>query len=424
MTSFFTDQFQISDGQKYPFLYPSQTFNAVQEILDNFLRTENPLVKGWAPADPGLSTGKGKISGGNWTPQGVAREGAYWAVPFNNPCIVATVEREAVIGSLYAFWVSTENTAKGTSGYVVAIEITAAAEAVVDIFRFDNGKATLLLSLNKVKISGADIWSFQNEEGELSVNRNGETVMFVFDYTYGFGQVGFEAAGNATIKIKNVRGGELNSFSGGTAQAVRQEVRYSEGPAYEKPPCFVSYKTITPAIGTLLQLEELRVELFGAGGGQPATILEKELQKFGNELTATIGAVNAVILLDPAQFLIGGSTDPYQYKNGLYIPSFHGAGVLERFEIIPPREYRLKYTSHEAEIAEVTEEDPVVPSTISKLFNPPVNIVGGRSIGFGIEFGKIVFNNPQANQLFVKYQTFLEVKMTARYKLLELGRSS
>lgn len=420
MASYFTDEFQLSDGKTYALgagasePAPAFTINKAGNLWEPFTAS----IPNFAVISNNAETAA--KNGSPWA--------AVWKAPYAAPSISFVVGGTPVIGEVFNLWVSVQNATGSSNGYLLSITFTSAGKCQFSLIRSTNGSTEALTGVVENAFAVGDTWTFRNNQGNIAVTRNGIQIQSINDYKYGVGKVAL-SSNSVNGTFLSTRSGDYSPLVIGQAQVVRSvtEIRYSnlepEGGSYELPPCFLSNARIIPPVGTTLSLEELRAEVTPVlvAASLNGLVSQKEVQKFGNEIGVTLGAVNLVIMRDPAQYLFQGAATPFEWRNGMYVPSFKGIGVIERLELIPARKSRLVFTSHEAEIAFGLETDPVSATAVSKLFNPAINISGGKTLAFGIETVPAQADNPLALPILQRYQAYLEVLASARYRIYELG---
>lgn len=422
MPSYFTDEFQLSDGTTYA-LGTGAVVNAP------VLPPAEP--NRWQPfVEKGTVTGNGTI----FTPGGNV-SGIAWPASFANPAISFKVTGSlAKIGTAIRIYLSEREPVGSTMGYFLQWEVNEAGKCVFSIWRQGPVEAEKLTGEAVFPWVVGDVMTAVNLEGEITGYRNGVRQNSIVDFKFGAGSVillilnGLGTTGVSEIKVGDGSVGVI-----GRAQVVKygEKINYTnfgiQPNAYQTPPCFLSNFAITPKVGTILSLEELRAEVTPVfvAGSLNGQVTQAEVQAFGNAINWITGPVYAVVMRDPFQYQFQGVTTPYEYRNGMYVPSFRGAGVIERLEIIPPRVISLQFSSHEAIIEfGLVEADPVVQTAVNKIFNPAVNIQGGKTLGFGIETVPGRLENAKAKPILETFFQFLEIRMAARYRIFELGERS
>jgi hypothetical protein len=427
-SSYFTDEFQLSDGRTYA-IGEGATVSAATLAADT-------AGNQWLRMLLSSVTEKGTVTATTLSGAGVP--GIVWPIPFDNPAITATVTGALAVNDEIGLWVSIPSNSAQFNGYAAIWKVTEANKANFQIYRVINNIFAPLTGEAAVTLKIGDVLQFRNEEGGLFAYRNGVSVNGINNYGLGAGLVGISMSAKGVTLTNIFKGSGDNGVKVGRAQVIKykEEINFAnkeggglEG-AYAMPPCFLSYgPQITPPVGTVLSLEEVRAEVtpVSYGASLNGLVSQAEVQAFGNQIDLVLGPVFLVIIRDPFQYLnqaAGQTNPPYEWPKGMYLPGFHGVGVIERLEIIPERKLSLEFSSHEATIKFGLVEDPIQPATVNKVFNPAVNISGGRVLGFGVESTPSRQPNASTPWIAQRYQHYLEVRAAARYRIFELGERS
>lgn len=446
----FTDEVQVSDGRSYPLLggvVGTATAGQVSGgVPDTLLAGNNTLGNRWTLSYPTASapTILGAFAEEAEITAAASFQGLAWNMEQEGNYTISCQIPEASFFPAGSFFVLALNMqgppplllATQNNYQLEAICTTEGTEATalyeVKIQKVVTGAVTDLVKVAGVKYSELSEVAFTNYEGRL-IAYSGPSKKIICestDYQFGHGYAGF-GFGSLRVKarIRFLRVGQQNKSTNGRTAVQRKTVwtPNKEGGLpviYSLPSAFLSRFELEPKLGTTLKLEELRAEvnlLETVIGSEPARTVG-ELQKWAGQLGMRIGPVNAVILKDASRYGLASQALYGSYPGGIYLPQFRGNAVIENLEMIPARTRTLKLTEHGAELATYVEEDPVYAGTLSKIFNPAITINGGTILNFGLEFAPVNFINPAAFPILSSYAQFLEVRFTARYQIIELGK--